>query len=286
MIPKKTFSNWLTTKYLLIIRNEENFAEKHTYGFNYARVILIGLAIFIVSLVLAIFLIQGVLQQWLDPRYSERVSRNYLIEMRLEIDSLQYQLTSRDIYIENIRHILSGNLNSDQIDSLASQKVRPDIVLEEQLQPIDSQFRVEFENSVLSEVSFEVQPFSDEFASIYLFSPMDGIVSDDYNPRDDHFGIDLVGKENEPVKAVADGIIIFSSWTLDGGHVITIQHRAGLVSVYKHNSELLKNQGNLVTGGEIIAIVGNSGELTSGPHLHFELWHNGNPVNPEEYVVF
>ena len=95
-----------------------------------------------------------------------------------------------------------------------------------------------------------------------------------------------MGKENEPVKSVADGIVVFASWTLDGGHVIGVQHKGGLISVYKHNSELLKNVGNFVTGGEIIAIIGNSGELTSGPHLHFELWHNGSPVNPEEYIGF
>ncbi|MCP4460040.1 MAG: M23 family metallopeptidase [Cytophagales bacterium] len=286
MSAKKTFSNWLTTKYLLIIRNEENFAEKHTYGFNYARVILIGLVVFVIALALATVLIRGVLQQWLDPRYSERESRNQLIEMRLGMDSLKYKLISRDIYIENISKILSGGLNSDQIDSLASPEIMPEIVLEEQLQPIDSQFRAEFENSELLEVSFEGRTFSNEFRSIYLFSPMEGRLSDNYNPKEGHFGIDLVGVENEPVKAVADGIVILASWTLDGGHVIGIQHRAGLVSIYKHNSEILKNVGNFVTGGEIIAIIGNSGELTNGPHLHFELWHNSNPVNPEEYVGF
>ena len=276
----------MTTKYLLIVRNEENFAEKHTYGFNYARIILIGATIFLIALVISTFLIRGVLQQWLDPRYSEREFRNQLIEMRLGMDSLKFQLLSRDIYIENIKQIYSGGLTGDQIDSLASPEIRPEIVLEEQLQPVDSQFRVEFENSELSEVSFEGRTFSNEFRSIYLFSPMDGTLSDNYNPKDGHFGIDLVGPENEPVKSVADGLVIFASWTLDGGHVVAVQHRAGLVSIYKHNSELLKNVGSFVTGGEIIAIIGNSGELTNGPHLHFELWHNSSPVNPEEYVGF
>lgn len=286
MSAKKTFSNWLTTRYLLIIRNEENFAEKHTYGFNYARVILIGLGVFTLALALAVFLIRGVLQQWLDPRYSERESRNQLIEMRLGMDSLKYQLISQNRYIENIKQILSGGLTASQIDSLTSLEIRLEAVLKEQLQPIDSQFRAEFKNAELSEISFEGRTFSNEFRSIYLFSPMEGLSTDNYNPKNDHFGIDLVGKENEPVKSVADGIVMFASWTLDGGHVISIQHRAGLVSIYKHNSELLKNVGNFVTGGEIIAIIGNSGELTNGPHLHFELWHNSNPVNPEEYVGF
>lgn len=241
--------------------------------------------IFLVALALGIFLIRGVLQQWLDPRYSQQEAKRQLIEMRLGMDSLKYRLVSQDIYIENIRNILSGNLDSLQIDSLASAETRPEIILKEEIQPIDSQFRAEFENT-LPEVSFNTNSQFDEFRSLYLFNPMEGIVSDGYDPREDHFGVDIVGKENEPVKTVADGIVIFASWTLDGGHVIGVQHRAGLVSVYKHNSEILKNVGNFVSGGEIIAIVGNSGELTNGPHLHFELWHDGSPVNPEEYIGF
>lgn len=286
MSAKKTLSNWLTTKYLLIIRNEENFAEKNTYTFNYARLILIGFLIFIVALVLAVFLVTGILQQRLDPRYTQQEAKRQLIEFRLGMDSLKYQLISQDIYIENIKKILSGTLDSEQIDSLSSPEIRPEIILNEQLQPIDSQFRAQFENTPISEVNFETSGSSSEFRSLYLFTPIDGIVSDEYNPKEDHYGVDIVGKENEPVKSVADGIIIFASWTLDGGHVIGVQHRAGLVSVYKHNSELLKNVGNFVTGGEIIAIIGNSGELTSGPHLHFELWHNGSTVNPEGYIGF
>ena len=95
-----------------------------------------------------------------------------------------------------------------------------------------------------------------------------------------------MARENEPVKAVADGVVVFSSWTLDGGYVLGIQHRANLISVYKHNSELLKNVGSFVSSGDIIAIIGNTGELTSGPHLHLELWYKGNPVNPKDFIAF
>ena len=95
----------------------------------------------------------------------------------------------------------------------------------------------------------------------------------------------MVAKENEPVRAVADGVVIMSSWTLDGGYVVAIQHLGNLISVYKHNSELFKNVGSFVAAGEVVAVIGNTGELTSGPHLHLELWHNGNPVNPQEYIA-
>ena len=286
MSAKKTFSNWLTTKYLLIVRNEENFAEKTTYTFNYARLILLAVFLFLVAVVLAIVLVRGILHQRLDPRYTEQQTKRQLINMRLEMDSLEYQILNQNAYIENIRTILTGDYNVDQIDSLSENEVRPEVVLEERLQPLDSQFREQFESGSFSELPFVDASSVNEFRSIYLFSPVDGIVSDQFDPKQDHYGIDLVARENEPVKSVADGIVIFSSWTLDGGHAVAVQHKGGLVSVYKHNSELLKNVGNFVTGGEIIAIIGNSGEQTTGPHLHFELWHDGTPVNPEEYIGF
>jgi murein DD-endopeptidase MepM/ murein hydrolase activator NlpD len=111
-------------------------------------------------------------------------------------------------------------------------------------------------------------------------------VSDGYNARKNHLGVDIVAKANEPVKCIADGMVIFSSWTQDSGYVIMVQHRGNLISAYKHNAQLLKKVGTFVNGGEIISIVGNSGELTNGPHLHFELWHNGNSLNPEEFIKF
>ena len=111
-------------------------------------------------------------------------------------------------------------------------------------------------------------------------------MSDSYNAKSDHLGVDIVAKQDEPVKVVAEGTVVFASWTQDSGYVIAVQHRGNLLSLYKHNSDLLKNVGNFVTAGEVISIIGNTGELTSGPHLHFELWYNGNPVDPEEFIRF
>jgi murein DD-endopeptidase MepM/ murein hydrolase activator NlpD len=117
-----------------------------------------------------------------------------------------------------------------------------------------------------------------------FFAPIPGIVTQSYNTK--HYGIDVVAKANEVVKSVLDGTVIFSTWTIETGYTITIQHENNFVSIYKHNSELLKKVGTFVHAGEAIAIIGNSGELSSGPHLHFELWFNGQPVNPEDYIKF
>lgn len=288
MTPKKTLSNWLTNRYLLIIRNEENFAEKKTISFNFARGILLFTGIFILLLSLSVYLVTFVLEQWLDPRYAMMQSNRQLVGLTMKIDSLEHQLNIQDQYVNNIQRIIGGDV--DALNELDNQREAIDfnpsgLEFREAIPPIDSQFRAEFEREDLGILTYQ-SPRSDEFRELYLFTPMEGIVTDGFNPKEDHYGVDIVAKDNEPVKCVSDGVVIFSSWTLDSGYVIGVQHRGNLISVYKHNSELLKNVGNFVSGGEIIAIIGNTGELTSGPHLHFELWHNGNPVNPQEYVAF
>jgi murein DD-endopeptidase MepM/ murein hydrolase activator NlpD len=121
---------------------------------------------------------------------------------------------------------------------------------------------------------------------IFFFAPLKGDITAGFDSKEQHYAVDIVAKENEPIKSCLDGTVIFSSWTYDSGHVVAIQHSSNLTSFYKHCSVLLKKTGESVKAGEVVAIVGNSGELTTGPHLHFELWFNGRAVNPEDYIVF
>ena len=125
-----------------------------------------------------------------------------------------------------------------------------------------------------------------DFSRIHFYSPVKGLITNSFNPNENHLGTDVVTASNNVVVAALEGTVIIANWTLETGYVIQIQHSNNLISIYKHNSELLKKVGNHVTAGEVIAIIGNSGELTSGPHLHFELWHNGTPLDPEDYVAF
>jgi murein DD-endopeptidase MepM/ murein hydrolase activator NlpD len=285
---KRTLSGWLTNRYLLIIRNEENFAEKKTLTFNYARLLLIMVGLFIVTLAISVYLVTSVLQQWLDPRHAQMVANRQVLNLSMSIDSLEKEVAAKELYIKNIKSILTGEIQEDfkvEDNYEADRQIAGEVVFSTSLDPVDSQFRAEFEQGDLGLISVS-RTTSDEIRDLLLFKPVEGIVSQGFDPRNDHFGIDIVAKKNEPIKSVADGVVVFSSWTLDGGYVLGIQHRADLVSVYKHNSELLKNVGNFVSSGEIVAIIGNTGELTSGPHLHLELWHRGNPVNPEDYMAF
>ena len=155
----------------------------------------------------------------------------------------------------------------------------------EPIPAIDSQFRKDFEESELTFLTVR-NPISHDLEGQYFYSPIEGMVTTVFNIREEHYGIDIVSKSNEPVKSVADGTVIFGDWTQESGNVIYIQHRDNTISVYKHNSALLKKVGNFVSSGDVIAIIGNTGEFTTGPHLHFEMWYNGNPVDPEEFISF
>ena len=147
-----------------------------------------------------------------------------------------------------------------------------------------------FQDKLLAEqLSLSIRndnPDVTQLSQVHFFVPLKGVVSEHFQNTPDHFGVDLVSEPNARISSVLDGTVIFAGWTLETGYVAYIQHEANLVSVYKHNAELLKKTGQQVKAGEAIAIIGNTGELSSGPHLHFELWYNGKALNPEQYIDF
>jgi murein DD-endopeptidase MepM/ murein hydrolase activator NlpD len=285
--PKKTLSNWLTNRYQLIIRNEENFSEKTSMGFTYSKVILFSGIIFAIIFSISLLLSQTLLAKWFDPRYEQMQMNKQLIELDQKVDSLYIEVERKDQFILSFQRVLRGDTSdfSDPAKVFKSENQPVARNTELNLVPADTAFRNEFEKSDLALITLTSVKYR-ELQETFFFSPLSGFVSDRYDARKGHFGVDLVAKTNEPVKNIADGTVIFSSWTQDAGYVIMIQHKGNLISVYKHNAQLYKKVGTFVNGGEIISIVGNSGDMTDGPHLHFELWYNGNPLNPEEFVTF
>lgn len=287
MKAKKTLSSVLTTRYQLIIRNEENFAEKTSLGFTYSKLILFSFLLFIAVFGMSLFLVETVLEKWFDPKYEQMVLNQQLYGLALKVDSLALEVDRKDRFISNFQRVLSGDTSdfqhpSEILRGESQPLTRPSDL---QLEPTDSAFRRDFEKSDLSLISL-ANAKRQELHEAFFFSPITGFISDRYNVKKGHYGVDIVTRTNEPVKCIADGTVLFSSWTQDAGYVIMIQHNANLISIYKHNAELYKKVGTFVNAGEIIALVGNSGELTNGPHLHFELWYNGNSLNPEEFVTF
>lgn len=287
MKAKKTLSNRLTTRYQLIIRNEENFAEKTSLGFTYSKVILFSVILFAGLFLLSLFMTKTILAKWFDPKHEQMVLNKELHKLMQKVDSLEVADHQKNEFIKNVQRILSGDTSNFE---------DPARVLRERSQPIskpatlhatasDSAFRREFEKSDLSLITL-TNSRSRELQESFFYSPITGFISDHYDVKKGHLGVDVVAKANEPVKCIADGTVVFSSWTQDSGYVIMVQHRGNMISAYKHNAQLLKKVGTFVNGGEIISIVGNSGELSNGPHLHFELWYNGNSLDPEEFVTF
>ena len=277
----------MTTKYQLVIRNEENLAEKSTVGFTYAKVLVITATVFVLVFIFSLFLSRTLLAKWFDPRHEQMEQNKKLYELALRVDSLSIEIDRKDHFIQNFQRILSGDTSGGFTDPAQDLKgnIKPvSAVGNMKLAASDSMFRKEFEQSELS-VPLTSERNSDIQGTFY-FSPITGFISDKYDSKKAHYGVDIVAKTNEPVKCIADGTVIISSWTQDSGYVIAVQHRGNLISVYKHNAELLKKVGSFVNAGEILSIVGNSGEMTDGPHLHFELWYNGNSLNPEEFVTF
>lgn len=287
MKPKKTLSSWLTNRYQLIIRNEENFAEKTSMGFTYSKVILFSVILFSVVLLISLLLSKTLLAKWFDPRYSQMEMNKQLFDLAQKVDSLAIEVDRKDQFILNFQRVLSGDTSNfkDPAKMLEGEAKPPAKTSQMNLTPADSSFRKEFEKSDLSLITLTTVRYR-ELQETFFFSPITGFISDHFDAKKAHYGVDIVAKTNEAVKNVADGTIVFASWTQDAGYVIMVQHRGNLISVYKHNAELLKKVGTFVNAGEIISIVGNSGEMTDGPHLHFELWYNGNPLNPEEFVTF
>ena len=286
--PKKTLSERLTNKYQLVIRNEDNLAEKTSIGFTYAKLLVVAASTFLIIFTGSLFLSKTLLAKWFDPRYEQTEQNKKLYGLAIKVDSLSMEVDRKDLFIQNLQRILSGDTSNGFVDpakllNVENTPIKTTANLK--LAATDSQFRKEFEQTEFSIVSVNDRKYRD-LQGVFFFTPITGFISDKYDAKKAHYGVDIVTKTNEPVKCVADGTVIMASWTQDSGYVIAVQHRGNLVSVYKHNAGLLKKVGSFVNAGDIISIVGNSGEMTDGPHLHFELWHNGNSLDPQEFVTF
>jgi len=286
--PKKKLYKRLINKYRLVIMNVDTFEEKASLTLTPMNVITVFGSVIIFFITFTIYIIAFTPLREYIPGYPDGTTRKQYRLNVMKTDSLQKELDTKNIYIDNLRKILLGQVPADSIG------MKPDTTAKKNelnmgISPEDSSLRAEVEQESrynLSPAHRETSRKEENVGSIFFFSPLKGMVSEQYNPVKNHYGVDIVSSSDEPIKAALNGTILFSSWTSDTGYVIGIQHENNLVSMYKHNSVLLKKAGTYVKAGEVIAIVGNSGEMTSGPHLHFELWHNGKPVNPQEYMVF
>ena len=200
------------------------------------------------------------------------------------VDSLKQVLQVNNIYIENVKEVLTGKIEEFEFDKdSVLQTIQYD---KETINLSPSEADLEFRALVESKDRFSLFNAATKKADIVFFAPVNGILTEGYNPKTKHFAVDIAVEMSTPVKSIADGTVIFAEWTAQTGHVIIVEHTGGFISIYKHNTALHKEQGDLVKSGEAIASAGDSGELSTGPHLHFELWSDGYPVNPINYIDF
>lgn len=221
------------------------------------------------------------------PGYPDVTMRRNILVSAIRLDSLEKELALRDKYFVNLNAIIAGK---QPVSSLSLRDTTRNYnTITFRTSPEDSALRAQIERD--DRYNLTLGPAATEsvtsLASLHFFPPVKGIVSGKFDPRSKHFGTDIVTKPKSVVNAALDGTVIFTGWTMETGFVIEVQHSNNIVSVYKHNASLLKETGDLVRTGEAIAIVGDSGELyTSGPHLHFEIWYKGSPLDPEKHIIF
>ncbi len=275
----------LRSRYRLQLINDSTFEERFSIRLNRLNVLILGLAaLFLFGALVVSAIVFTPLKQYI-PGYSDQATKLNAYRSTLKADSLEESIRIRDLYLNNLRAVLSGELPVDSTTLFDPIEVKPGA---EDLAPgqADSSLRMKIARAEAYALS-EGRPIEQRnLAGVFMFPPIRGIMTTRFDRTQAHFGVDIVTQADAAVKACLDGTVTLASWTTDAGHVLHVQHRNDLSSVYKHNSVLLKKAGETVRAGEAIAIVGNSGELTTGPHLHFELWHQGEPIDPAQYMVF
>lgn len=280
---EKKLAKKLLHKYRLVVLNEDTFEEKFAFKLTRLNVfVTVGVSMLVLIILTTLFIAFTPLREYI-PGYSSAKLNHQATQLVLKTDSLQQVIHKQNQYFKSISNVLSGkvsveNFNKDSVlntnENIAEVTLNPskeDSLLREQVEQEDK---------------YNVIDAAVDRTDFKLFPPVKGQISEAYNAEENHFAVDIVTAKNTPVKATAEGTVVFSEWTAETGYVIIIEHRYGLISVYKHNSSLAKEQGELVKKGEVIGMVGSTGELSTGPHLHFELWSNGRPVNPTDFLEF
>ena len=281
-----TFLSKLKHKFRLIVMNDSTLEERLSIRFSTLEMLSLfsfgGVLLFVFFLLLVGY---TPMNEFVPGKASGRLHKE-LIVITLKTDSLEKKLLENELYLKNITAIVNGE---DPI-TIQTEDTTVNNILEAELSfkksKEDSLLRIAVEAEDKISITAKKDKGNLDLENILYFSPIKGVITNSFDRKEEHFGTDIVAKEDEPIKCVFDGVVVISHWTSETGYVIGVQHANGVFSLYKHNSILFKNVGEYVKSGEVIAVIGNSGDLSSGPHLHFELWYKGTAVNPENYISF
>ncbi|MFN6943908.1 MAG: murein hydrolase activator EnvC family protein [Cytophagaceae bacterium] len=280
---KKTIYKWLTNRFLLIIRNEENFAEKKSYSFNYAKLIVVSVTSLAVLLVACFFIVTTFLGKWFNPRIQQIEINKKVISLSSRVDSLMIEAERKDVFIKNIQKIITGEIahyTEDSVEAGAPASFK-EVNLNKK-SSVDKELRSRFESGDYEVAYFERRHEGDP-GTIFI-KPVSGIPVEEYKNAES--GVKIKVKKKEPVRAIAEGNVFFASWTMDNKYVIGVVHPNNYISFYKNANAILKEKGDPVASGEVIAWAGDGNAKETEQYIFFELWFEGKKVNPLEYLSY
>jgi len=281
---RKRIKKNLLSRYRFVILNEENYEEQFFFRLSILNLLIISIFLFSFLITSTLLIVSYTPVKEFIPGYASNLMRKQAIINASKLDSLTISYNQSLNQLNSIKRVLTGDIEFEEFKErefkldtenievkLNSKKIKDDSLLRKL---VEQQDKYNFSSNISSDESF------------LFFSPVLGYISQKFDPSKKHFAIDVVAKQNEPVRSIADGVVIFSEWSLDTGYVIILEHKQGYLSVYKHNESLNNVQGDIVRAGDIIGTVGNTGEYSTGHHLHFELWNDGYPLDPQDFIDF
>lgn len=281
---RKKIFQMLKDHYRLIIYNDSSIQTVWSLKLTPIKVLTLGSFGAIMLILFTTFIIAYTPLRENIPGYPSEKVRQQLLRNYILVDSLESEIVTRDNYLTQIKAVFEGEIPDDSGTGVDSAFKMPETKFISMNTDSIFQHKLLEEKLNLSIVKSPKRRAS--ISNIHFFTPLRGLITNKFDPDSEHFAVDVVGSLNARISSVLDGSVIFSDWTMATGYTLYIQHESNIISAYKHNAEILKTVGDKVKAGEVIAIMGNSGEITTGPHLHFELWHNGIALNPETYIDF
>lgn len=282
----------LNDRFKLVVVHEDTFEEKASFTAKLWYWATAVISFGAVATILTIVMIRVTpLREYVIGTALSPAQRSELSKAYARLDSLETLSEANELYLNNLQRVLRGEAG-ETMDQVANPTGTVESVLPTGEVPVvgpsedELALRELVESGARYDIAENQQNRTSGIASYTFYSPVNGVVSSTFSPQEEHYAIDIAVKMNEPVRATLGGHVIFASYTPETGYVVIVQHNNNLLSVYKHCSSILKKVGNFVRAGEVIAFAGNTGELSTGPHLHFELWYNGTAVDPTAYIAF
>ncbi len=279
------------TYYRAVIMNNDTFEEVGSYRLSLMSFYVLVSSLFVgFALLVTMLIVFTPLKRYI-PGYAGSASSANVLELMDKTDVLEAKVQAHETYINDRFKFLNGKFETEK-DVPKEAVAMADSLLDVKRSEADTKLRQSLEagggddgeSSALKSIGNIER--TGNMSQIAFVAPINGSISLGYDVNKQHYAVDIVANKDTPIKATTDGYVISADWTLETGNTIVLQHANNVVSFYKHNSVNLKKVGDKVKAGEAIAIIGQTGEQSTGPHLHFELWHEGHAVNPQEYVRF